>query len=256
MDLRSRSGGPGDGTLIRALLLLIFWSVYTVVGAIIAFPVTLLTRRIDFLWQLGMWGAKGGVWISGVRVSVVGGGAINPAQTYIFMSNHVSNLDPPVIVPLLKRRMSILVKRELFRIPILSMGMRMANLVPVDRSNRDAAIESVKQAVGVLRSGHSMLVYPEGTRSRDGKLLPFKKGPFHMAMESGVPIVPLTVVGTREAWPKGSWKVRPHAVTLQIHPPIDPKDFTERDALMSTVFKAIDSGLPEQYRSVNCTDAC
>ena len=234
--------------MIRALLAVSFWVLYTPLGALIGFPVTLITRRIDFLWRLGMWGARGGVWFSGVRSRIDGWNKMDPAQAYIFMSNHVSNLDPPVVVPLLNRQMSVLVKKELFRIPILSTAMRMAYLVPVDRRNRDAAIESVKQGVAVLRAGHSMLVYPEGTRSRDGKLLPFKKGPFHMAMESGVPIVPITMIGTHEAWPKGSFTVHPQTVTVKVHPPIDPKNYPDREALMRAVRDAIDSGLPEQYR--------
>ena len=96
----------------------------------------------------------------------------------------------------------MLVKKELFRIPILGVGMKMAALVPVDRSDREAAIESVNAATAVLRQGLHMLIFPEGTRSSDGRLLPFKKGPFHLAMESGVFVVPVTMLGTYELWPK------------------------------------------------------
>jgi 1-acyl-sn-glycerol-3-phosphate acyltransferase len=231
------------------MIAVIFWVLYVPTAALIGFPWTLITRDIDFLWRLGMWGARGGVWLSGVRTRVVGAERIRPNQPYIFMSNHVSNIDPPIIVPLLGRRMSILAKKELFNIPVLGTALRLANLVPVDRRNRDAAIESVHRAVAVLHSGLSMLVYPEGTRTQDGKLRQFKKGPFHMAIESGVPVMPLTIVGAYEIWPKGEFAIHPGTATLLVHEPIDPKDYPDREALMAAVRASIESGLPEKYRS-------
>lgn len=241
--------------MIRAALAVLFWAMYTPLAAIIGFPWTFISGKIDFLWQLGMWGARAGVWLSGVRTRVEGLERLDPGQTYLFMSNHVSNIDPPIIVPLLGRRMSILAKKELFGIPVLGTALRMANLVPVNRSNREAAIDSVKRGVAVLRSGLSMLVYPEGTRSRDGKLLPFKKGPFHLAMESGIQIVPLTVVGAYEIWPKGKFAIHPGTATLIVHPPIDPKQFENRESLMETVRSSIESGLPEKYRATDSATA-
>ncbi len=235
--------------MIRALIAVTFWALYVPPAALIALPWTIITKRVDLLWRLGMWGARAGVWLSGVRTQAVGLEQLDPKQPYIFMSNHVSNIDPPVIVPLLRRRMSIMAKEELFKIPILGTAMVLAQLVPVNRKNRESAIESVKRAVDVLRSGLSMLVYPEGTRSRDGKLLPFKKGPFHMAMEAGVPVVPLTVVGAYEIWRKGEFAIHPGLATLVVHDPIDPGRFSDRDELMAAVRAKIESGLPEKYRS-------
>ncbi|HWR37151.1 MAG TPA: lysophospholipid acyltransferase family protein [Clostridia bacterium] len=234
--------------MIRAILAVTFWGLYVPLAALIGFPVTFLTGDIRLLWQLAMWGARGGIWAGGVRVRAVGREHMEPRRPYIFMSNHVSNLDPPIIAPLLERRTSVLVKKELYRLPVLSTAMRIARLVPVDRRNRDAAIESVRAAAEVLRSGLSMLVFPEGTRSRDGRLLPFKKGPFHMAMESGVFIVPITMVGTHEAWPKGTFAIHPGLVTAVFHAPIDPAQYSSREELIQTVRKQIASALPEQYR--------
>ncbi len=164
------------------------------------------------------------------------------------MSNHVSNLDPPIEIPRIHERCSVLVKKELFRVPILGTGMRLAKLVPVDRSNREAAIESVREGVAVLRTGLHMLIYPEGTRSPDGKLLPFKKGPFHLAIESGVPVLPMTILGTYEAWPKHRFALRPGTVTVVYHPAIDPRNYADRDALMEAVRESIASALPEDRR--------
>jgi 1-acyl-sn-glycerol-3-phosphate acyltransferase len=169
-------------------------------------------------------------------------------RTYIFMSNHVSNLDPPVITPLIPKRTSVMVKKELLSYPILGRAMRMGSMVPVDRGNRDAGIESVRIAKQVVQQGLSMTIYVEGHRSFDGKLLPFKKGPFYLAMECGVPVVPITITGTHDLMPKGRFAIKPGVATVIFHPPIEPKDFGSRECLMEKVRAVIDSGLPEECR--------
>jgi len=132
--------------------------------------------------------------------------------------------------------------------PILGTAMRMGSLVPVDRGNRDAGIQAVEDARQVINQGVSMLINVEGKRSFDGKLLPFKKGPFYLATECGVPVVPMTITGTHEAMPKGRFAIKPALVTIIFHPPIEPRDFGDRDHLMEEVRAAIESGLPEEYR--------
>ena len=129
--------------------------------------------------------------------------------------------------------------------------MRMGSLVPVDRHNRDAAISSVQAAAGVLNSGLNMTIFPEGTRSPDGKLLPFKKGPFYLAMETGVPIAPVTIFGTERMMPKGTLRIRPGRATLIFHPPIDPTKFADREKLMENVRATIESGLPVSQRATS-----
>lgn len=234
--------------MIRAFLCVGFWAVYTVLASMIAVPIALLTGNAEILWRLGIICARGGVWLSGIRIRAVGREKLDPRASYLFMSNHVSNLDPPIMVPLIYRPMSILAKKELFGIPVVGYIFKIGHLVPVDRSNRQAAIESVRKAVEVLRSGLSMVVYPEGTRSRNGRLLPFKKGPFHMAIESGVSVVPVTMIGTYEAWPKGVFRIKPVTVTVVFHEPVDSTKFKNREELMQTVRNTIESALPEQYR--------
>jgi 1-acyl-sn-glycerol-3-phosphate acyltransferase len=203
---------------------------------------------VRVLYRLFMWGAWAGVWITGVRVETVGLDQFDHSRSYIFMTNHVSNLDPPIQIPLIPRRTSVMVKKELFKVPILGRAMRMGSLVPVDRGNRGAGIEAVRAAKLVVGQGLNMTIYVEGKRSFDGKLLPFKKGPFYLAMECGVPVVPVTIVGTHYTMPKARFSIRPGMVKVIFHPPIDPKDFGSRDCLMEKVRSAIDSGLPEQYR--------
>ncbi len=235
--------------MIRACILIVYYVFYTIVAALIAFPVMFVTGSVEFLYRIATRGGLFGTRLVGVRPETVGREQLDPAQTYIFMANHVSNIDPPVFVPLIGRRVFILVKKELFRIPVLGYAMRKAQFIAVDRQNREAAVESVRQAIEVLRSGISMMVYPEGTRSRDGKLLPFKKGPFHLAMDSGIPVVPVTIVGAHEVWPKGHLKITPGKITIVFHTPMDPREFTSREQLLEAVRAKIESALPEQYRA-------
>jgi 1-acyl-sn-glycerol-3-phosphate acyltransferase len=208
-----------------------------------------LAGNINPLYYISASLAKWGVLLAGVKIERQGLENLRPGQNYIVMSNHASNLDPPVLIPSIPGRCSVLVKKEVFRIPILGTGMRLAQLVPVDRGDRDAAIESIHNAVGVLRQGLHMLVYPEGTRSNDGRLLPFKKGPFHLAMESGVPVLPVTLLGTYECWPKSRFALRPGTATVVFHPPLNPADYADRDALMKAVREAMESALPAERRS-------
>jgi 1-acyl-sn-glycerol-3-phosphate acyltransferase len=234
--------------LIRTLLMLTFWGL----GILLAGPFLLLyaviTKDARPLYHVATFLGITGVRLAGIRIREVGKENFKPGRNYIFMSNHVSNLDPPIEIPRIQERCSVLVKKELFRVPIFGTGMRLGRLVPVDRSNRDAAIESVQEGVKVLRTGLHMMIYIEGTRSPDGRLLPFKKGPFHLAMESGVPIIPMTILGTYEAWPKHRFSIKPGVATVVYHPPIDPGEFSDRDALMAAVRESIASSLPEEMR--------
>ena len=235
--------------MIRTIAMLTFWGLAAPVAALIGFPWTFLSGDISLLYSMFMWGAWNGVVLAGVRVETTGLDQLDAAGTYIFMSNHVSNLDPPILIPLIPRRTSVMVKKELFSYPILGKAMRMGSLVPVDRGNRDAGIEAVKAAKKVVGQGLNMTIYVEGKRSFDGKLLPFKKGPFYLAMECGVPVVPVTIAGTHYAMPKKRFAIRPGTVKVIFHEPIEPKDFGSRECLMEKVRAAIDSGLGEEHRA-------
>ena len=234
--------------MLRVLALLAFWGVAAVAAGLIGIPWTFLSGKVDLLYRMGVGVGLMGVRLAGVKVEIVGSEKLDWRRTYIFMCNHLSNLDPPIVIPVMPRRTSVLVKKELFRIPLLGWAMRLANLVPVDRSNREAAISSLRFAGDVLRSGISMTIWPEGTRSPDGRLLPFKKGPFYLAMETGVPIVPITLVGTHEIWPKGEFAIHPGTATVIFHEPIDPAAYSDQDALIEAVRERIRSGLAEKYQ--------
>jgi 1-acyl-sn-glycerol-3-phosphate acyltransferase len=234
--------------VIRTVLMLGFWAVLLPVAALVGFPWTLFTGNINFLYRMGMWGAWTGVRLAGIRVQTVGLDKLDASRTYIFMSNHVSNIDPPLMLPLIPRRTSVMVKKELFRYPLLGRTMRLGSLVPVDRGNREAGIAAVRAAAEVIRQGINMTIYVEGHRSFDGKLLPFKKGPFYLAMECAVPVVPVTIAGSHHVMPKRRFAIKPGTVTVIFHTPIEPKDFASRECLMERVRRMIQSGLPAEFQ--------
>jgi 1-acyl-sn-glycerol-3-phosphate acyltransferase len=234
--------------MIRTLIMLAFWGLAAPIAALIGFPWTLLTGDVRLLYRMFTWGAYAGVWLAGVRVEVIGRDRFDHSRSYIFMTNHASNLDPPIEVTLIPRRTSVMVKKELFKTPILGTAMRMGDLVPVDRGNREAGIEAVRDAKAVIEKGLNMIIYVEGKRSFDGRLLPFKKGPFYLAAGCGVPVIPMTIVGTHYAMPKTRFAIKPGKVQVIFHAPIEPQDFGSRECLMEKVRAAIEFGLPEEYR--------
>jgi 1-acyl-sn-glycerol-3-phosphate acyltransferase len=234
--------------MIHTLVMLGFWAALLPFAALIGFPWTLLTGDVSMLYRMTMWGAFTGVKLAGIKVKTIGLDKIDPARTYIFMSNHASNVDPPILMPLIPRRMSIMVKKELFRVPVLARLMRFGSLVPVDRGNRESGIAAVRAAANVIRQGVNMTIYVEGHRSFDGRLLPFKKGPFYLAEGCGVPVVPVTIVGSHDVMPKKRFGIKPGTVSVIFHEPIEPKDFGSRECLMAKVRKAIESGLPPELQ--------
>ena len=229
---------------------------YVVLGApagIVGIPWALLTGDIGPLYRWSMFIVRTGVRLARIHVQVAGREHI-PAQACIFMGNHVSNLDPPIILPLLPFRSAFFIKRSLLKIPLVGYGMRLAGFVPVDRDGRpEAARASVQAAREVLASGVNISIFPEGTRSRDGKLLPFKKGPFYLAMESGVPVIPMSIAGSEQMMTKGSLRIKPGAAHLTFHPPIHPQQFADRERLAQAVRAAISSGLPQWMRGDDLT---
>ena len=234
--------------MFRTILMLVYWAASLPFAALLGIPWTYLTKDITFLYRTCMGAAFNGVRIAGVKVETIGLEKLDPARNYIFMSNHISNLDPPITLPLIPRRTSVMVKKELFKVPILGHIMLIGSLVPVDRANRDSGITALRDAVKVIEQGLNMTIYVEGKRSFDGKLLPFKKGPFYLAEECKVPIVPVTISGTEAVMPKARFAIRPGTVTVEFHDPIEPSDFGERDCLMAKVRASINGGLPAELR--------
>jgi 1-acyl-sn-glycerol-3-phosphate acyltransferase len=235
-----------------ATLKLLF--VYTALGplaGIIGMPYSLLVRDISRLYRVAMWIANAGVRAAGIRIEITGLEHVPAGQQCIFMCNHVSNLDPPVVLPLLPGRCSVLLKKELMRIPILGTAMKMGKFVPVERGHRrEAAQASVAAAADALRSGLNILVFPEGTRSKDGRLSIFKKGPFFLAHQTLAPIVPIALSGTERMMRKGSVAITPGVAKVKLLPAIDPSQYETREELLKAVRKAIADALPDDMRPI------
>lgn len=227
--------------------------VYVALGVpagVFGIPYSLAVRNVRWLYRLAAhsiipWGLRA----AGIRV-IVSGRELIPAETScIFLANHTSNLDPPVLYPELPDMTVAMLKRELMRIPLLGHAMRMGGFVPVERGNRrEAAQVSVARAAEALRSGRHMLIFPEGTRSADGRLQPFKRGPFYLAMDTGAPVVPIAIVGTHTMLPKGRPAVRPGTASVSFLEPLWPRDFSSREELMAAVRERMIAALPDEMR--------
>jgi 1-acyl-sn-glycerol-3-phosphate acyltransferase len=235
--------------MLSSITMLVTYIVLGLPAGLIGIPWALLTGDINPLYRWSMWIVRTGLKLARIRIEVAGREHI-PARACIFMGNHVSNLDPPIILPLLPFRSAFFIKRSLLKIPLVGYGMRLAGFIPVNRDGRpEAARASVQEASKVLASGVNISIFPEGTRSRNGKLLPFKKGPFYLAKESGSPIIPMSIWGTEHMMSKGSLRIHPGKAHLTFHPPIDPQQFADREQLAQAVRAAISSGLPDWMRN-------
>jgi 1-acyl-sn-glycerol-3-phosphate acyltransferase len=221
------------------------------IAGIIGIPYTLLVGDISLLYRVAMWITNTGVRAAGIKIEISGLENVPPGRSCIFMSNHVSNLDPPVVLPLLPGRSSVLLKKELMNIPLLGRAMRLAKFVPVTRGHsRDAAQASVVAAADALRSGLHILVYPEGTRSPDGRLSTFKKGPFFLAKETQAPIIPIALSGTQTMMRKGSNAIEPGLARVQLLPAIEPSKYSSREELQAAVRNAIAEALPPEMKPI------
>jgi 1-acyl-sn-glycerol-3-phosphate acyltransferase len=235
--------------MISALAIFLCYAILSPIDALIGFPWTWITGDITLLYRSAMWTAALGLRMAGIRVDAVGLENVPRNTACIFMANHVSNLDPPVFLPLIPGRTAVFIKRELVKIPFIGRAMLMGGFVPVDRSgSREAAIESIRQAAEVLASGVHITSFPEGTRSRTGQLLPFKKGPFYLAQQTNAPVLPVSISGTEGMMRKGSVTITPATARVEFHPPIVASDYQTREDLMAAVRAAIASGLPEWMR--------
>jgi 1-acyl-sn-glycerol-3-phosphate acyltransferase len=236
-------------SIIRTSAAILFMAFAIVVALPFLILWTAVTGNASRMYALSMTSVRIIARIVGIRVRVDGIENIPPGVC-IFASNHVSNVDPIALFPAVPRRLSVIAKKELFRIPILSFGMRQAGFVPLDRSNRKASAASVDAAIRELKSGLSFAVFPEGTRSLDGRLGPFKKGTFLMAIQAGVPVVPVSLIGTQHLLRKGHWSVQPGDVTVRFGAPVDAALYKidQRSALLARVEALVADGLPPDQR--------
>jgi 1-acyl-sn-glycerol-3-phosphate acyltransferase len=189
------------------------------------------SHRIATLW------AKILLVICGVKANVIGSENVPTGGPHIFMANHQSDFDILLALAYIPGQFRWIAKKELFVFPIFGKAMRRAGYIELDRQNRAKALRSLDEAALEVKKGKSLMTFPEGTRSRDGEIGPFKKGLFYLAIRSGVPIIPYSIVGSREIMPRRSLRIRPQRVTIVIDKPIDVTGCTldERDDLIQEV---------------------
>jgi 1-acyl-sn-glycerol-3-phosphate acyltransferase len=235
--------------MIRTIIVLLYFSLAMLLILPLLVLWSLIAGDVTFMYNRFQEGLRVGLRIAGIRVHVEGLENI-PQGVCIFASNHASNLDPVALTPNIPRRISLLAKKEVFKIPVLSKAIRMAKIVPVDRGDSEAAAESVDLAIKYLKEGLSFCVYPEGTRSRDGRLLPFKRGTFVMAIRAGVPVVPVSLAGTQNLMRKGDWLIYPGEVTVRFGPAVATTGYGMelREELRRTVQNLVADGLPEDQK--------
>jgi 1-acyl-sn-glycerol-3-phosphate acyltransferase len=209
----------------------------------------MITGNVMPLYNVTQMIVRTGYRLAGIRVQTEGVGRVPAGKACIFMANHVSNLDPTALIPRIPGRTSAFMKRSLMKIPIVGIAFRQGELIAVDRTGSAVtAQESVAEAKRLLEKGVHITTFVEGTRSKDGRLLPFKKGPFYLAMQTGAPCIPVSIWGTETMMAKGSMRIRPGTAHIVFHAPIFPGDFATREDLLKAVRAAIASGLPEWMR--------
>jgi 1-acyl-sn-glycerol-3-phosphate acyltransferase len=232
--------------MFSALRMLFIFTLFGTPAAIVGIPYSLLRGNIRTMYGWAMFTMRLGVRAAGIRVVIEGAENIPRGESCIFLSNHVSNLDPPILLPAIPGMCSVFLKKSLMKIPLVGIAMRMAKYVPVSRGHsRAEAEQSVAIAADALRSGVHIFIFPEGTRSTDGSLLPFKKGAFFLAADTNAPMIPIIIQGTAQMMRKGSVKVLPGVATVRFLPALRPQNFATREALMETVRQQMQSALAE-----------
>ena len=231
--------------MIRTAIVAVFLTLYTLVVGLPLVLVAWITGNPDLLFRLGRSGAYFSARLVGVKIKIEGQEKIPPGVC-LFLANHTSFVDPVPIVWAIRRRVAILLKRSLLSIPIVGWGFQLAKFVPVNRANARSGIASAELATDRMKQGLSFLAYPEGTRSFDGRLLPFKKAIFATAINAHVPIVPMVLIGAQKIAPKGSLRIKAGEVTVRFGDPIDASAYTitQRRELADRVHAAMAALLP------------
>jgi 1-acyl-sn-glycerol-3-phosphate acyltransferase len=226
---------------VRTIVVGLFYAVLLIL-LIPVIAVCALVGRRDPVIRVGQWAVRAGCRVLGIRLEVAGLERVDPRASFVFMANHLSFLDGPIMGTVVRRPVRIILKKSIFRVPVLGTSMRFVGFVPVDRKGTKGGQKSLRRAARLMREkGYSFLLFPEGTRSRDGKIGRFRRGGFFLALESGAPIVPVTIGGTFELMPRGQWFARRGTARIVFHEPVPVGEYSAAtmDALMERVRTAI-----------------
>ncbi len=234
--------------MLRSLFINLWSLAVTVFFSMAAIFASFLDSSGEWAFRVARLWARTLLFPTGIKVNVRGLSHIRSGRPYIFMANHQSNFDIPILIAHLGASFRWLAKAELFRIPIFGLAIKRSGYISIDRSNRRAAIDSLRQAASIIRSGTSVSIFPEGTRSLDGRIQPFKKGGFILAVDAGVPVVPIVIHGTWPIMSKKRLMIRPGPVYVEIFPPVNASEFTRKnkDLLQARIEKTIREGF-EKY---------
>ncbi len=222
-----------------------------VIGLLALCLIPLLVFCFIFQWRAPLFSfAKGAInlalMVLGIKVDVIGRENIDRKKTYIFMANHLSLIDGPLLFWLIPQSLRVLQKKEIFRYPVIGLAMRLARFVPVDRSGLKSGKKSIDRAVELIRKkGYSFLIFPEGTRSRDGQIQPFRRGAFFLAVDSQVPVIPISISGSYELMPKGNLSIKKGRIKVVFHPEVSVQGLSKDDipAFMKKMRECIVSSL-------------
>ncbi|BCR06136.1 1-acyl-sn-glycerol-3-phosphate acyltransferase [Desulfuromonas versatilis] len=231
--------------MLRTIFFFVTFIPWTLFVIFTGVPLSFLSP--DYLHNYARFWAQVGLRLAGVRLSAEGQQHLQQGQPVIYMPNHQSNFDILALFASLPGQFRWLAKEELFRIPLFGFAMRRSGYIPIDRSDRKKSMLSMKEAARRISEGASVIVFPEGTRSMDGKLLPFKKGGFMLALQAGVPVVPVAITGSRDINPKHSRWIQGGHIQVRIFPPVaaGQQAAADRDAFMEAVRHPIATAVGE-----------
>jgi 1-acyl-sn-glycerol-3-phosphate acyltransferase len=238
---------------VRTIATYLIVSIYLLVVGPAGILIALVTKRVEHLYWLGIQGVRLGLALAGIRYVAEGTEHIRLDRAAIYAMNHTSNLEPPVIYLVLREtfpRLQILYKSVLRRTPILGRIFDIAGFVPIDREDRAQSDRAIAQTIRQIRAGNNFMVFPEGTRSRTGELLPFKKGAFITAIQAGAPIIPVAIVGAGEAMHRGSPFIWPTTIQVKLGEPIETARMSvyDRDRIMDETRTAMIALLDDLHR--------
>ncbi len=222
--------------ILRPLLVWILGGVALALSVGLCFMLAPFMGGRRAFWWVAPWYVRGTARAFGIHCSFEGWEELpedlrDGRRPGVFIGNHTSHFDPPLVISTLPCHPVFVAKRELARVPFVGWVIWLADFIFIDRGDRQAALSSLERAAQRIRSGQSIVAFPEGTRSRDGRLLPFKKGAFALAFSAGVPVVPFAIHGGPEILPKGTWRVQGGPYRITVGTPLEPDDYPDAEAL-------------------------